>query len=181
MCAFTAGSLLSTLLHSLGAWPVCYLFQLSPEQDGVTRLICSATGGRQEEIWSKNPLKLPSVADLWQRATPSTTKNSHGMVCSGEKQPRSTLSPRLRSDTYMVRAAATSAAPVAVLTGCPLCRGGIWVLPLARHGSDGTEHLGGHILREGVHCTGQVCKKDHCVRQRAWRTLYPSSTRKGLH
>lgn len=81
-------------------------------------------------------------------------RSSHAAACP----------PRLRSDTYVVCAAATSAAPVAVLTGCPLCRGGVGVLPLARHGSDGTEHLGGHVLREGIHCTGQVCKKDHCVR-----------------
>lgn len=51
------------------------------------------------------------------------------------------------SDTYMVRAAAASAASVAVLTGCPLSRGGIWVLSLSCHGSDGTEHLGSHVLR----------------------------------
>lgn len=45
------------------------------------------------------------------------------------------------SDTYVVRAAATSAAAVAKLAGRPLRRGGVGVLPLPRHGGNGTEHL----------------------------------------
>lgn len=65
------------------------------------------------------------------------------MVSSSEEKPTPL---RNLSDTYVVCAAAASTASIAVLTGCPLCRGGIWVLSLACHGSNGTEHLGGHVL-----------------------------------
>lgn len=49
-------------------------------------------------------------------------------------------------------AAAPTAAPagVAVLAGGPLRRRGVGVLALPRHRSDGVEHLGGHVPREGA-------------------------------
>lgn len=56
------------------------------------------------------------------------------------------VQPLHLSDTYVVRAAAATAASIAILTGCPLCRGGIWILSLACHSSNGTEHLGSHVL-----------------------------------
>lgn len=48
------------------------------------------------------------------------------------------------------------AATVAVLTGSPLCGGGVWVLALACDCSDGTEHLRGHVAWEGVDSSRQV-------------------------
>jgi len=52
------------------------------------------------------------------------------------------------------------AATVAVLTGAPLCGGGVWVLALACDCGDGTEHLRGHVAWEGVDSSRQVCDVD---------------------
>lgn len=73
-------------------------------------------------------------------------RSAHGIVFSSQEK---LCTPLLRNsrDTYVVRAAATSAASIAELTGRPLRRGGIWVLPLACHSGDGAEHLGRHVLR----------------------------------
>lgn len=60
--------------------------------------------------------------------------------------------------TYVVSAAAPSTATVAILAGGPLRWGGIRVLALARHSSNGIEHLRGHVLGQGVHSPCQICK-----------------------
>lgn len=58
----------------------------------------------------------------------------------------------------MVSATAPSTAAIAILAGGPLGWGGIRVLSLACHGCNGTEHLGGHVLGQGIHSSRQICK-----------------------
>lgn len=62
--------------------------------------------------------------------------------------------------TYVVSAAAPSAAAIAILAGGPLRWGGIRVLALACHSSNGVEHLRGHVLGQGVHSPRQICKHE---------------------
>lgn len=65
-----------------------------------------------------------------------------------------------KSCTYMISRGAASSSPcastVAVLTGAPLCGGGVWVLALACDCGDGTEHLRGHVAWEGIDSSCQV-------------------------
>lgn len=60
--------------------------------------------------------------------------------------------------TYVVSAAAPSTAAIAILAGGPLGWGGVRVLSLACHSCNGTEHLRGHVLRQGVHGPCQICR-----------------------
>ena len=62
--------------------------------------------------------------------------------------------------TYVVSAAAPSTAAVAILAGGPLRWGGMRVLALAGHSSNGVEHLRGHVLGQGVHSPRQICKHE---------------------
>ena len=58
----------------------------------------------------------------------------------------------------MVSAAAPSTAAIAILARGPLGWRGVGVLSLACHGCDGTEHLRGHVLRQGIHSPCQICR-----------------------
>lgn len=60
--------------------------------------------------------------------------------------------------TYVVSAAASSTAAIAILAGGPLGWGGIRVLSLTCHSCNGTEHLRGHVLGQGIHSPCQICK-----------------------
>lgn len=68
---------------------------------------------------------------------------------------------RRRKHVISGRAAASSgAASVAILTGAPLSRSGVWILGLTSDCGNGVEHLGCHVAWEGIYSSCQVCDVD---------------------
>ena len=105
-------------------------------------------------LWQSHLLWRPS---WWALQSPV---NGHRLV--KDDHPLSLFPTLCRAfppqATYVVSATAPSAATIAILAGGPLCWGGIRVLALAGHGSNGIEHLRGHVLGQGVHSPRQICK-----------------------